>query len=493
MHCVPSIDPTGGRMNSLLQDVRYGIRMLMKDPGFTTVAVVTLALGIGANTAIFSVINAVLLRPLAVLDPSHIVYLEEQWRDIFPGLSVGNFIELQSQSKSYAKLCSSNNASFNLAAREVPERLYGEIVTADYFPTFGVQLVLGRTFTSEEDKPGRSEVVVLSERLWRTRFASNPAIVGQTLRIDGLPYRVVGIMPKTFDPLLSRTDIWVPAAFKPEQLANYDLHYLSVMGRLKPGVSLAQARSELDVIAQRLQQEHPVDNKERRLRAIWLATALLGDQRSVLWMMLAAVGFVLLIACANIANLQLARSRGRRKEIAMRAALGASPRRIVRQLLAENVVLGMAGGMAGLLLAFWGLWWIVAKGPGDVPRLDPSTVDARTLAFACGVTLLSSFLFGLAPTLRSASTRLSDVFKETTGTLTGSRDRIRSVLVVGEIALALVLMAGAGLLIRSALLALLVSSVNPGFDTTNLFVGRVTLPDASPAVARQTFERMIAM
>jgi len=477
-------------MNSLLQDVRYGIRMLMKDPGFTTVAVVTLALGIGANTAIFSVINAVLLRPLAVLDPSHIVYLEEQWRDIFPGLSVGNFIELQSQSKSYAKLCSSNNASFNLAAREVPERLYGEIVTADYFPTFGVQLVLGRTFTSEEDKPGRSEVVVLSERLWRTRFASNPAIVGQTLRIDGLPYRVVGIMPKTFDPLLSRTDIWVPAAFKPEQLANYDLHYLSVMGRLKPGVSLAQARSELDVIAQRLQQEHPVDNKERRLRAIWLATALLGDQRSVLWMMLAAVGFVLLIACANIANLQLARSRGRRKEIAMRAALGASPRRIVRQLLAENVVLGMAGGMAGLLLAFWGVSWIVAKGPGDVPRLDPSTVDARTLAFACGVTLLSSFLFGLAPTLRSASTRLSDVFKETTGTLTGSRDRIRSVLVVGEIALALVLMAGAGLLIRSALL---VSSVNPGFDTTNLFVGRVTLPDASPAVARQTFERMIAM
>jgi len=477
-------------MNSLLQDVRYGIRMLMKDPGFTTVAVVTLALGIGANTAIFSVINAVLLRPLAVLDPSHIVYLEEQWRDIFPGLSVGNFIELQSQSKSYAKLCSSNNASFNLAAREVPERLYGEIVTADYFPTFGVQPVLGRTFTSEEDKPGRSEVVVLSERLWRTRFASNPAIVGQTLRIDGLPYRVVGIMPKTFDPLLSRTDIWVPAAFKPEQLANYDLHYLSVMGRLKPGVSLAQARSELDVIAQRLQQEHPVDNKERRLRAIWLATALLGDQRSVLWMMLAAVGFVLLIACANIANLQLARSRGRRKEIAMRAALGASPRRIVRQLLAENVVLGMAGGMAGLLLAFWGVSWIVAKGPGDVPRLDPSTVDARTLAFACGVTLLSSFLFGLAPTLRSASTRLSDVFKETTGTLTGSRDRIRSVLVVGEIALALVLMAGAGLLIRSALL---VSSVNPGFDTTNLFVGRVTLPDASPAVARQTFERMIAM
>lgn len=246
-------------MNSLLQDVRYGIRMLMKNPGFTTVAVLTLGLGIGANTAIFSVINAVLLRPLAVQDPAHIVYLDEQWRDIFPGLSVGNFIEIQSQSKSYAKLCSSNSASFNLAAGEVPERVSGEIVTADYFSTFGVQPVLGRTFTAEESKPGRSEAVVLSERLWRTRFDSNPAIVGQTLRIDGLPYGVVGIMPKTFDPLLSRSDIWVPAAFKPEQLANYDLHYLNVMGRLKPGVSLAQARSELDVIAQRLQQEHPVD------------------------------------------------------------------------------------------------------------------------------------------------------------------------------------------------------------------------------------------
>ena len=471
-------------MSSLLQDVRYGIRRLMKDPGFTAVAVLTLALGIGANTAIFSVINAVLLRPLPVQDPSHIVYLEEQWRDIFTGLSVGNFIEIQSQSKSYAKLCSSHNASFNLAAGEVPERVYGEIVTLDYFPTFGVHPVLGRTFTEEEDKPGRGEVVVLSEPLWHMHFNSNPAFVGQTLRIDGLPYGVVGIMPKTFDPLLSKTDIWVPAAFRPEQLANYDLHYLSVMGRFKPGVSLTQARSELDVIAQRLQQEHPVDNKERRLRAILLPTALLGDQRSV-WMMLAAVGFVLLIACANIANLQLARSRGRRKEIAVRAALGASPRASLANFSWKT---SCSEWRAALLESCWHSG--ACRGTGDVPRLDQSNVDARTLAFACGVALLSSFLFGLAPTLRSASARLSDVFKETTSTLTGSRDRIRSVLVVGEVALALVLMTGAGLLIRSALL---VSRVNPGFDTTNLFVGRVTLPDASPAAARQTFERMIAM
>jgi putative ABC transport system permease protein len=476
-------------IQDLMQDLRFALRILRKSPGFTSVAALTLAFGIGANTAIFSVINAVLLRPLAVEDPSHLVYVEEQWRGISPGLSIGNFIEIRGENSSFEKLCSSNSAGFNLAAGEMSERVFGEIVTADYFPTFGVQPLLGRTFTAEEDTPRRSQVVVLSERLWRARLGSNPAIVGQTLRLNGLPYSVVGIMPKSFDPLLGKTAVWVPAAFGPNQLTNYDVHYLSVIGRLRPGVSLTQAGSELDVLARRLQQEHPIDDKERRLRVISLTTALFGDQSSVLWMMLAAVGFVMLIACANIANLQLARSRERRKEIAMRIALGASPRRIVCQLLAENVVLGFAGGIAGVLLAFWGVSSIVAKGPGNVPRLDQSSVDARTLMFACAVALLSSFLFGLAPALRSASTRLSCVFKESTGTSTGSRDRIRSVLVVGEISLALVLMAGAGLLIRSALL---VSRVNPGFDTTNLVVGRVGLPDASPAVARQAFERMIA-
>lgn len=479
-------------MEKLWQDLRYGGRMLTKAPGFTVIAVLTLAIGIGANTAIFSVVNAVLLKPLAMQEPSRVVYVQEQWRDIFPDLSVGNFVDLRSQSTSFVNLCASNNASFNLATEDSPERIAGEIATADYFTTFGVRPIAGRVFTSDEDKLGSAKVVVISERLWRNRLHADSSIVGQALHLNGLSYTVVGVMPRTFDPLLENSDVWIPAAYSPQQLADHDDHYLSVAGRLKPGVSLAQAQSEASVIALRLQQQYPIDDKDRGFRLEPLTTALLGDQRSAMQMMLAAVAFVLLIACANIANLQLARSRTRKKEMAVRAALGASPRRIVRQLLAESVVLGLASGVVGVLLAFWGVAWIVANGPAGVPRLDLAHVDAATLAFACGVALLSSFLFGLAPALRSASTRLSDAFKEGVGTTSGSRDRVRSILVVAEIALALILMAGAGLLIRSALV---VSHLNPGFDAANLVVGRVGLPDAiygDPRVARQTFERMIS-
>jgi putative ABC transport system permease protein len=478
-------------MATLLHDLRYAFRMLAKNPGFTTVAVITLALGIGANTAIFSVVNAVLLRPLAMEDPSRVVYMQEQWKGIFPGLSVGNFADVQRQSTSFTKLCASNDASFNLATSEAPERVQGEYATADYFSTFGVQPIAGRVFTADEDKPGHGQVVVISERLWRTHFHADRDVVGRALRANGVTYSVVGVMPRTFDPLLDKSDLWFPEAFTAQRLADHDNHYLNVMGRIKPGVSLSQAQSELNVIALRLQHQYPIDDKGRGFRLLPLTTALLGDERSALRMMLGAVGFVLLIACANIANLQLARARTRQKEMAVRAALGASPLRIVRQLLAECLVLGIASGVVGVVLAYWGVSWIVAEGPATVPRLDQASVDAGTLGFACAVTLFSSFLFGLAPALRSASTRLTEAFQERGGSSSGGRDRVRSVLVAGEVALALVLMAGAGLLIRSALL---VSHLDPGFDTSNLIVGRVGLPDIGyhdPAVARQTFERMI--
>jgi putative ABC transport system permease protein len=478
-------------MATLLHDLRYAFRMLAKNPGFTTVAVITLALGIGANTAIFSVVNAVLLRPLAMEDPSRVVYMQEQWKGIFPGLSVGNFADVQRQSTSLTKLCASNDASFNLATSEAPERVQGEYATADYFSTFGVQPIAGRVFTADEDKPGHGQVVVISERLWRTHFHADRDVVGRALRANGVTYSVVGVMPRTFDPLLDKSDLWFPEAFTAQRLADHDNHYLNVMGRIKPGVSLSQAQSELNVIALRLQHQYPIDDKGRGFRLLPLTTALLGDERSALRMMLGAVGFVLLIACANIANLQLARARTRQKEMAVRAALGASPLRIVRQLLAECLVLGIASGVVGVVLAYWGVSWIVAEGPATVPRLDQASVDAGTLGFACAVTLFSSFLFGLAPALRSASTRLTEAFQERGGSSSGGRDRVRSVLVAGEVALALVLMAGAGLLIRSALL---VSHLDPGFDTSNLIVGRVGLPDIGyhdPAVARQTFERMI--
>jgi putative ABC transport system permease protein len=477
-------------MTGVVQDVRYALRQLRKSPGFTAVAVITLALGIGANTAMFSVIRAVLLTPLAMQEPSRVIYVQEQWRDIFPGLSVGNFADVQQQSTSFASLSASNNASFNLATRETPERVEGEIATANYFATFGIQPLAGRVFTTDEDSPGHSQVVVISERLWRARFNADSAIVGQALRINGLLYTVIGVMPNRFDPLLENSNLWVPAAYTPLQLADHDDHYLSVIGRLKPGVKLDAARSELNVIAQRLQQQYPIDDKDRGFRLVPLSTVLLGDRQLTLQMLLASVGFLLLIACANIANLQLARAQTRKKEIAVRAALGASPKRIVSQLLTENVVLGIVSGGVGVLLAYGAVAWIVAKGPSEVPRLDQSSVDGTALAFACVVALLSSFLSGLAPALRSASPRLSETFKESTGA-SGGRDRVQSILVVGEIALALTLMTGAGLLIRSALLVL---HLNPGFDTANLVVGRVGLPDAAyhdPAIARQTFEHMI--
>ncbi|MGC1646349.1 MAG: ABC transporter permease, partial [Candidatus Sulfotelmatobacter sp.] len=478
-------------MEILLQDFRYALRQLRNKPGFTFVTVVTLALGIGANTAIFSVIRAVLLRPLAMQEPSRVIYVQEQWRDIFPGLSVGNFADVRQQNTSFASLCASNNASFNLATRETPERVEGEIATANYFATFGIQPLAGRVFTWDEDKPGHSQVVVISERLWRARLHADPVIIGQALRINGLLYTVIGVMPKTFDPLLENSDLWVPAAYTQQQLADHDDHYLSVIGRLKPGVTPDAAQSELNVIAQRLQHQYPIDDKDRGLRLTPLSTSLLGDRQLTLQMLLASVGFLLLIACANIANLQLARAQTRKKEIAVRAALGASPKRIIFQLLTENVVLGIVSGGVGVLLAYGAVEWIVANGPSEVPRLDQSSVDGAVLAFACVVALLSSLLSGLAPALRSASPRLSDAFKEGTGATSGRRDWVQSSLVVGEIALALTLMTDAGLLIRSALLVL---HLNPGFDAANLVVGRVGLPDAAyhdPTIARQTFERMI--
>jgi putative ABC transport system permease protein len=478
--------------DKLLQDLRYGARMLRKNLGFSVVAILTLAIGIGANTAIFGVVNAVLLKPLAMHDPARVVYLQESWRDIFPNVSVGNFVDISRQSASFACLSASNNASFNLATQDAPERVQGELATADYFTTFGVQPIVGRVFTGDEDKPGHGQVAVVSERLWRAHLHADSAILGHPVRINGLPYTVVGVMPKTFDPLLSGSDIWIPEAFTPQKLADHDNHYLNVIGRLKPEVSLAHAQAELNMIALRLQKAYPIDDKERGLVITPLTTVLLGDQKVALWMMLAAVGFVLLIACANIANLQLVKARTRQKEIALRAALGASPQRILRQLLTENLVLGLASGVAGVLLAFWGVSWIVAKGPAEVPRLAEASIDATTLAFACGITLFASLLFGLAPALRSASSQLSEAFKEGAGTSSGSRDRVRNVLVVVEVALALILMAGAGLLVRSALF---VSHLDPGFNTSDLVVGRLGLPDAAyqdPIVARHTFERILS-
>jgi len=478
-------------VESVLADVRFGARGLRKARGFAVVAVLTLGLGIGATTAIFSIIRAVLMNPLAMEEPRRVMVVRETWRETFASVSVGNFADVRRQSGSFANLCALNEASFNLATQDAPVRVSGELATADCFATFGVAPIAGRFFATTEDEPGRERVVLISERLWRTRLGGDLAIVGRALRINGVPHIVVGIMPKTFDPVLSGSELWIPQAFTSGQIADHDNHYLTVIARLKPSVSAEQAQSEMNLIAQRLQQAYPLDDRERGLNVRPLPELLLGDERLALRLMFAAVGFVLLIGCANIANLQLARARTRQKEIALRIALGASRRRLVRQLLVENLLLGLLGGAVGVALAYWGLAWAVTHGPAEMPRLDQSRIDGGALLFACVIAVLCSLLFGVAPALRSASTSLNEVFKKSTGVYSGGRDRLRSALVVGEVALALVLMAGAGLLIRSALM---VARVDPGFDTANLVVGRIGLPDAEyhdPAVAQQTFEKII--
>src|SRR5207248_2151341 len=339
-------------VHSSIHDFRYAARVLRKTPAFTIVAVLTLAIGIGANTAIFSIVDAVLLRPLAMAMPERVMYLAEVWRGRDGGgVSVGNFADIREQNTVFSSFSASASAAFNLASADTPERIEGERVTAEYFSTFAVAPLRGRTFSQAEDKPGQDSVALISARLWKTRFHEDPTIVGQTIRVNGAPVLVTGVMPKSFDPILSRSDIWVPAAFTPTQVADHDNHYLNVFARLKDGVSLQRAQAEMNVIAAREQQQHPIDDKERGFSLHPLAETLLGDQRVTLLTVLGAVGLVLLIACANIANLQLARARGRQKEIAVRVALGATPRRIVRQLLAENFVLAATSAMLGVLLA----------------------------------------------------------------------------------------------------------------------------------------------
>jgi len=479
-------------MHPLTQDFRYGMRILRTAPGFTAVAVLTLALGIGANTAIFSVVDAVLLRPLAMAHPERVMLLQETWQGSGGGgLSVGNYRDLSEQNVSFASLSASVSGAYNLATEDAPERIEGENVTAEYFKTFGVAPLQGRVFTEAEDRPGHNSVAVLSERLWRTRFHESPDLIGKAIRVNGVSLIVVGVMPKSFDPLLSKSDIWLPAAFTPAKLADYDNHYLLVLARLKDGVAPDRARAEMNVMAEHEAQSHPIDNKDRGFTLTPLAEVLLGDQRVALFTVLGAVGFVLLIACANIANLQLARARGRQREVAVRVALGATPQRIIRQLLAENLLLAAIGAVLGIGLAVAGVRWLVANAPAGVPRIDEARIDLTALLFACGIAVFSSLIFGLVPATRSATIRLVETFNQGTGRATGSRDRVRSVLVVGEIALALILLAGAGLLVRSALV---LAKVQPGFDTTNLMVGRVGLPEkayGTPVAARQTFEAII--
>lgn len=477
------------------QDAAFALRQLRKVPAFALIAIFTLALGIGATTAIFSLLNAVVLKPLPFFEPERLVFLWTTQRGEDRSTSPGNYLEFKRSLRSVEALAASQNASFNLVEGDgSPERIDGGRATAGYFETFGIRPILGRTFTPAEDAPGRERVVVLAYRLWRERFGGSPRALGQVLHLNGLPYTVIGVMPAAFSLRAMDARLWVPLALPPEDATNYGNSYLTVRGRLRPGVTQKAAEAEMAGVVSRLRQLDPAANTDKGARLEPYLDRLLGGYRLRLLILLGAVGCVLLIGCVNVANLLLARGAARAREIAIRAALGAGRRRIIRQLLTESLVLSLAGALLGLLLATLGLKGLIAISPPGVPRLEAAGIDATALACALGLGVLSTLVSGLVPALRSARPDLQGMLKEGGRSLgAGSpRDRVRMGLLITEVALALVLLAGAGLLIRSGLA---LQKVELGFDPAGVLTAQVSLPETSPPDPDQAVaavERMVA-
>jgi len=462
-------------MNTLLQDLRYGIRMLLQNPGFAVVAVIALALGIGANAAIFSVVNAVLLRPLPYDDPSRLMILRENKLPQFPEFSVspGNFLDWQKQNTTFENMAAVNGSAYNLITESEPERLIGARVTAGLFEMLGARPAQGRIFLDEEDQPGHETVAILSDGLWRRKFGADPGVIGQSITLNATSFTVVGIMPPTFQFPDRDTALWTPMAFNAGQAQQHGSHYLAVIGRLKPGATPEQANTEINTIAAQLAEQFPNSNTGWRANVFPMQEYDVRDIKPALLVLLGAVILVLLIACANVANLLLARSTARQKEMGIRTALGASRWRVARQLLTESVLLSLVGGCAGLLLARWGLASMIAMAPQDLPSIRNVTLDARVLGFTLVVSLLTGLIFGLAPALQFSSTNLNETLKEGGRGTTGSHHRVRGALVVSEVAIALLVLVIAGLLIRSFYR---LQQVDPGFNPRNALAIGVSLP-----------------
>jgi putative ABC transport system permease protein len=477
----------------LTQDLAFTLRQLRKNPGFAAVAVLTLALGIGGTTAIFSAVYAVVLQPLALRDPSRLMLVGEIYQGAPHVMSVGNYVDTNAAIPDFEHgLSALNYANFNLADETTPERVVGARVTANYFDVMGVQPMLGRTFTADEDQPGNDRVVVLSHRLWVRRFGATSQVVGRTVRMNGVPYHILGVMPESFDLTADSEELWAPIAFTPQQRATHDEHYLTVNGRLKPGVTRRQVQSQLDAVAMRLRRDFPKDDETISFGTVPFVERFIGDYRQRLLTLLAAVGVVLLIACGNVANLLLARGAVRAREIALRTALGAGQWRIVRQLLTESLVLAMGAAVAGLFIARAFVTAVVAWSPSDVPRLEQARIDPVAFGFAIAIALASSVLCGLAPALRLSRRRdlqngLRDGGRGSTG---GQRDRLRAALIVAEVALSLLLLVGAGLLIRSAIA---LQQTATGFEPRGVLSARITLPVTvyrEPAQVTETLRRI---
>jgi putative ABC transport system permease protein len=470
-------------METFLKDLRYAFRMMLKNPGFTAVAIIALALGIGANTAIFSVVNALLINPLPYKDASRLVWIwgSNPGRDIEQETaSAPDYIDWKTQNQSFEEMGAFSRTRVTLTGEGEPEIFLGAVVTDGFFATLGAQPRIGRLFLPEEDKPGAERRVILSEGLWQRRFGGDPQILERKITLNGNPFIVVGVMPADFlNPRpgdTQPTEVWIPLR-QDYNKAGRRSDFLGVIARLKADVSLEQARAEMKTIAAALEQQYPNSNAGWTTKTISLHERFFGDIRPALLVLMGAVCFLLLIACANIANLLLARSASRRKEVAIRAALGASRRRVVQQLLTESIILALAGGVFGLLLAVWGIEALVALAPSNIPRLSSIGLDPQVLTFTLSVSLITGIIFGLLPALQASNPHLIDNLKEggrdSSDTVRGNR--LRGILAAAEIGLALVLLIGAGLMARSFNT---LQNVDPGFDPARVLTTQMLLPGA---------------
>jgi len=463
-------------IETFFHDLRYGMRTLLKNPGFTAVAALTLSLGIGANTAIFSVVNAVLLGPLPYADDERLVMIGGK----FPGagikrasVSVPEFIDYRDQTHSFAQVGIYGDKDFTLTGRGEAERFSGALVSANLLSLLGVDPAIGRHFLAEENRPDLSHVVILSYGLWQRRFGGAPQLIGQEITLNGIDCTVVGIMPPGFQFPGAETQIWQPLDITAARLNERYSRWLSSVIRLNPGVTIAQAQAEMDALARSMRQEYPRFYREDwGVNLIPLRNELIGDVRDALPILLAVVGCVLLIACANVANLLLSRATARQKEMAVRAALGAGRWRLIRQLLTESILLAAAGGGLGLLLALWGNTHLIKLGPQELSSGGPVGIDGRVLLFTLLVSLLTAVLFGLAPAWQTSKLNLTEALKEGGRNASAGRGRMRNLLVIGEISMALVLLVGAGLALKSFYRLL---RVDPGFDPANVLTMRLDL------------------
>jgi putative ABC transport system permease protein len=464
-------------MNTFVQDIRYAIRMLVKSPAFTFVAVLTLGLAIGANTAIFSIVNAVLLRPLPYPQSDELVaVLGTQPSLPEAPSSPANFLEWRTENQVFERIATYVGKGFNLTGTDKPERVIGARVSGDLFQLLRVQPILGRDFTPEEDRDGAERVVILSYDFWQHRFGGDPNVIRQTLTLSDQTYTIIGVMPRGFNFPDPRIKIWTPIAFNAAEIATRDTNYIDVVARLKPGVSLEQAQANMNAVAQSQAQRYPKTNVGVGVKVASLQEQMVGNVRPMLVVLFAAVGFVLLIACANVANLLLARAAARRREMAIRGALGASRSRVVRLLLTESVLLAILGGALGLVLAIWTLDLLVSLKPANSSLLAQIRADRTVFLFTAAVSILTGVLFGLIPAWQVSKADLNEGLKESgRGSDAPRRQRMRSLLVISEVALSLVLLVGAGLMIRSFARLL---AVDPGFKPDHVLTAFVSLPVA---------------